>query len=145
MKVAFWQLVRYGTVGLLSNAVGYVLYLLITGVGVEHKLTMTLLYLVGVLQTFFFNRRWTFRHDGTHGPAFVRYCLAYGFGYVLNLTALLLLVDMLGYPHQIVQGVMVLVVAALLFVLQKFWVFGRAGAQRVEPLCGPAGQQGGQR
>lgn len=143
MRTTFWQLVRYGMVGLFSNAVGYVLYLLITGVGVEHKLTMTLLYLVGVLQTFFFNRRWTFRHDGTHGPAFVRYCLAYGLGYVLNLAALMILVDVLGYPHQIVQGVMVLVLAALLFVLQKYWVFGGAATRRAEPLSGSAGHQGG--
>ena len=144
MKVAFWQLVRYGAVGVVSNALGYVLYLVITGFGVEHKLTMTGLYLIGVLQTFFLNRRWTFRHDGMHGPAFFRYCLAYGFGYALNLIALLMLVDQLGYPHQIVQGAMVLVLAVLMFVLQKFWVFGRAGVSRAGPLSGPAGHNGGQ-
>jgi putative flippase GtrA len=78
---------------------------------------------VGVAQTFIFNKRWSFRHDGTQGAALIRYCVAYGLGYVINLAALFLFVDRFGYPHQIVQGVLVLMLAAFLFVLQKFWVF----------------------
>lgn len=72
MKATLGQLLRYGMVGVLSNLVGYLLYLAITGAGVEHKLTMSLLYVVGVAQTFFFNRRWSFRHEGAHGPALLR-------------------------------------------------------------------------
>lgn len=49
--------------------------------------------------------------------------MSYGLGYLVNLTALYLCVDRLGWPHEAVQGAMVFVVAALLFVLQKFWVF----------------------
>jgi len=123
MKTAIGQLIRYGIVGVISNAVGFILYLLLTEFGVEHKLAMTLLYAVGVAQSFIFNKRWSFRHGGTHGPAFVRYCTAYGIGYLINLAVLFVLVDQLGFRHQIVQGAMVITLAALLFLLQKFWVF----------------------
>ncbi|MDC6166121.1 GtrA family protein [Paucibacter sp. XJ19-41] len=117
------QLLRYGIVGLSSNALGYLLYLGLTALGLGPKLAMSLLYLVGVLQTFVFNRRWTFGHGGGHGPAFGRYLAAYGLGYLLNLAVLYLLVDRWGQPHAIVQAVMIFVLAGLLFVLQKFWVF----------------------
>ena len=135
MRATLGQLIRYGVVGLASNALGYVLYLAITSAGVEHKLAMTLLYAVGVAQSFMFNKRWSFRHGGAHGPAFVRYCIAYAIGYVINLVALIVLVDKGGYPHQVVQGVMILIMAALLFLLQKFWVFRHSGgsAPRVAP------------
>lgn len=123
MRAALGQLIRYGIVGVASNAVGYLLYLAITAAGMEHKLAMTLLYALGVAQTFIFNKRWSFGHGGAHGPAFVRYCLAYSIGYLLNLAALFVLVDKLGYPHQIVQGAMILTLAVMLFLLQKFWVF----------------------
>lgn len=123
MRTTLGQLARYGTVGLLSNAVGYLLYLAITAAGLEPKLAMTLLYAVGVAQSFVFNKRWSFRHGGSHGPAFVRYCTAYALGYVANLLGLMVLVDVLGFAHQLVQGAMVLAVAAMLFLLQKFWVF----------------------
>jgi putative flippase GtrA len=120
---ALGQFLRYAVVGLASNAILYAAYLALTGMGMEVKLAMTLLYALGVAQTFFFNKNWSFRHSGTHGPAFVRYCISYGLGYVVNLAALFVLVDRLGYPHQIVQGAMVLSIAVMLFLLQKFWVF----------------------
>lgn len=123
MKTTLGQMIRYGIVGIASNAVLYLLYLAITSAGMEHKLAMTLLYMVGVVQTFLFNKRWSFGHDGSHRYAFLRYAMSYGLGYVVQLTALYFSVDRLGWPHQAVQGVMVFVVAALLFMLQKFWVF----------------------
>lgn len=129
MKTTLGQLFRYGIVGVLSNAVGYLLYLGITAAGMEHKLAMTLLYAVGVAQTFIFNKRWSFRHAGAHGTAFVRYCIAYASGYFINLAALFILVDKLGYAHQLVQGVMILALAAMLFTLQKFWVFRSTSSQ----------------
>lgn len=128
MKATLGQLIRYGIVGVASNAVGYLIYLAITAAGMEHKLAMTLLYVVGIAQTFMFNRRWSFGHGGTLGPAFVRYCMAYALGYMVNLAALHILVDQLRWPHQGVQACMVFVVAALLFVLQKFWVFRAVAA-----------------
>lgn len=116
-------MIRYGIVGVASNAVLYVLYLAITAAGMEYKLAMTMLYMIGVIQSFLLNKRWSFVYDGSHRHTFVRYVICYGVGYIVNLTALYLCVDRLGWPHQAVQCVMVLVLAALLFMLQKFWVF----------------------
>lgn len=117
------QLVRYGLVGLASNGALYAAYLILTAAGLEAKLTMTLLYITGVAQTFLFNKRWTFGHDGSRRSAFVRYCISYALGYVVNLLALYFLVDRLGFRHQIVQGVMIVGLAIMLFLLQKYWVF----------------------
>lgn len=120
---ALGQVVRYAVVGLASNALLYLAYLALTSAGVEPKLAMSLLYALGVIQTFYFNKTWSFRHGGTHGPAFIRYCISYGLGYLFNLVALYVLVDRLGHPHQIVQGALIICTAVLLFLLQKLWVF----------------------
>lgn len=117
------QLSRYALVGLASNLVGYLLYLLITQAGMGHKSAMTLLYAVGVAQTFYFNRVWSFGHDGRVLTSFVRYISAYALGYVFNLAMLLLLVDLWGWPHQWVQGAMTFVLAGMLFLMQRYWVF----------------------
>ena len=117
------QFLRYAIVGLASNAFSYSLYLLLTYAGLGHKIAMSLLYLAGVFQTFYFNRGWTFRHDGRVSITFLRYIIAYGFGYCLNLSALLLFVDRWHWPHQLVQGAMILMLAVMLFLLQRFWVF----------------------
>lgn len=123
MKVTIGQLTRYGVVGVVSNTLGYLLYLAITKLGMEHKLAMTLLYVMGMMQTFIFNKLWSFRHNSKNGSVLVRYCIAYGLCYSINLLALTIFVDRLGYCHQIIQGMLILILAAILFLLQKLWVF----------------------
>ena len=122
MKV-FGQLLRYGIVGLASNLIGYLLYLGLTHASLGPKTAMSLLYIIGVAQTFLFNKKWTFKNNDPHHRVFIRYCFTYGLGYVVNLSALVLLVDRLNWPHQAVQGAMILILAIMLFLIQKFWVF----------------------
>jgi len=117
------QFFRYGVVGVASNFVLYSLYLMVTYLSVDPKLAFSVLYLVGVLQSFIFNKKWAFNHHGDQTVAFLRYFLIYGFGYFINLGALIIFVDRLGYSHHWVQGAMIPVIAVLLFVMQKIWVF----------------------
>jgi putative flippase GtrA len=123
------QFLRYATVGMLSNLLLYLLYLAATSAGAGHKSAMTILYLLGVLMTFIFNRNWSFSHDGRLSSSFLRYFFVYLLGYLLNLVVLFALVDRAGLPHQWVQGVMILILAVALFLSQKFWVFGRSTVQ----------------
>lgn len=117
------QFFRYVLVGLASNGVIYLVYILLTSLGMGPKVAMSLLYGVGGLQTFVFNRKWSFQFGGAAAPALVRYALLYAAGYVLQLLALMLLVDRAGLPHQWVMGALVLTMAVFLFVGQKVWVF----------------------
>lgn len=117
------QFIRYVIVGLGSNVFLYLAYLLLTSLGLGPKRAMTLLYAVGVLQTFLLNRRWTFDDKNEIHGTFFRYIITYALGYLFNLGLLYILVDEVGLPHQIVQGVLIFVVAIFLFLLQKYWVF----------------------
>lgn len=128
------QLLNYILVGALTNLLGYTLYIFLTYLWGAPKLTMTLLYFAGALTSFFANRRFTFRHSGYIGVTGVRYLVAHLSGYLMNLTLLLLFVDWLGFPHQIVQAIAIIVVAIWLFVLLRVYVFAtysvRDGAAR---------------
>jgi putative flippase GtrA len=121
------QAIRFGIVGLASNILLYVLYLLLTAMGVGHKAAMTMVFAAGTVQTFVINKRWTFDHQGLLRSSFVKYVSTYISAYLLNLTMLWLFVDRLGYPHQIIQGVMIFVIALILFFLQRYWVFRVSG------------------
>lgn len=123
LPLKYVQFLKYAGVGLVSNLFLYIVYLCLTYLGMAPKFAMTLLYGMGVLQTFVLNRRWTFQHDGPARAALFRYGLSYLAGYVINFVALLVLVDMQHWPHEAVQGVMIAVLAVILFLLQKFWVF----------------------
>jgi putative flippase GtrA len=117
------QFLRYAIVGCASNLVLYAFYLIATLLGIGPKLAMTALYSAGVLQTFLFNRRWSFRDGGPQWPALLRYCVVYASGYCMNYSILLVFVDRLTFRHQYVQGLAIFVVAVYLFAAQRIWVF----------------------
>lgn len=119
------QLLRYGIVGLASNLAGYGLYLLMTAFVLPPKTTMTILYTTGALLGFIGNRRFTFRHKGQLPRAAFFYTLAHLLGWGMNYMLLYVFADRMGYPHQLVQAMAVIVIAGYLFVALRYFVFPR--------------------
>lgn len=120
---SLYQLIKFVIVGFGVNGLLYIGYLIANYYGLPFKIAMTLFYILGVLIGFYFNKSWSFSHKGDHQKTFIKYILLYLFGYILNYAALYFFVDIKGYPHQIVQGIMILTLAMMFFILQKFVIF----------------------
>lgn len=131
-KGSFKQLARFAFVGIVSNFTGYLVYLLVTYLGATPKTTMTLLYAVGATIGFMGNRNFTFAHKGNLLGTSTRYFIAHLFGYFINLAILIIFVDRLGYGHQLVQAVAIFVVAGILFITFKFFVFTNMNASNLD-------------
>ena len=126
------QLIRYGVVGIVSNATLYLLFLGITHLGLEHKTSMSVVYLGGASVGFLGNKQWTFSRSGHWISTGWRYMIAHCLGYLLNLALLVTFVDYLGYAHELVQAAAIFVVGGCLFVLFKFIVFAAPHAAEPE-------------
>lgn len=126
------QLLRYAAVGVGSNVAGYLAYLALTWLGTGPKLAMTCLYVLGASVSFVANRAWTFAHRGSIGASALRFAIAHALGYLLNLSILVVFVDHLGFPHQAVQAVAIVVVALFLFALFRAFVFPARAARTQE-------------
>jgi len=122
-RALFPTLFRYALIGLVSNACGYGVYILVTWLGVPPLIAMSLLYSIGALIGFVGNRKWAFSHKGKALPSLVRYWITHCMGYGLNFAMLRVFSDHLGYPHQLVQAVAVFVVAGFLFIMYRLFVF----------------------
>jgi putative flippase GtrA len=96
---------------------------MIMQLGVGHKTAMTLSFVCGVVQGFFLNKNWTFKHPGNSRETLLKYLGVYAAAYAVNFFALFIFVDRLGYAHQLVQGVAILAIAAMLFITLRLWVF----------------------
>ena len=129
------QLLRFGVVGVAVNLLLYTAYLALVNAQLGAKTAMSVTYAAGVVLSYRLNRRWSFGRSAGPRSDMVRYAALYSAGYLLNLGALRLFVDEMGLRHQLVQAVMVFVVAVLTFGLQKVWVF-RAPRSSVQPLVG---------
>lgn len=119
----FQQVAHYLFIGILSNSFGYLLYLLITYLGVTPKLAMTFIYITSATLGFIGNRRLTFDHKGEVFDTGIRYCFSHLIGYSINLCMLIVFVDCFGYQHQWVQVISIFIVALFLFIVFKYFVF----------------------
>ena len=98
-------------------------YLLITYLGGTPKITMSALHVTTAIVSYYGNRKLTFEHKGCVLKSGLRFFLAHCLGYLINFCMLFFLVDKLGYPHQWVQILAIMVVAAFLFITFKIFVF----------------------
>lgn len=120
------EVLKFGLVGLTSNLLGYVVFLLITHAGIPPRTSMTMLYVASASIAFFGNRKWTFANSGgILGPG-VRYILCHLAGYTINYLMLFFLADRMGYPYQLIQASAIIVVAGFLFLAFKYFVFVEA-------------------
>jgi putative flippase GtrA len=123
------QVVRYGVVGVLNNFLGYLIYLLITWLWFDPKVAVALMYPIGAVTAYFGHARYSFAYSGRTSHGVVRYTVAHLIGYATNIGMLFLFSDLLGFPHQLVQAVAIVVVAGVLYLLFRYFVF----PQRLQP------------
>ena len=128
---ALRQVIRYGLVGLLNNLLGYLIYLLLTFYWLDPMVAITLLYPVGVVTAYFGHSKYSFAYQGKNTHALVRYLIAHVIGYGVNLLMLYILWEKLKLPHQMVQATAIFVVAGILFLLNRYFVFPNS---KIDPL-----------
>jgi putative flippase GtrA len=128
------QFVRYVLVGVALNLTLFIAYILLTELEIGHKTAMTVLYVTGTCLAFVLNKSWTFGYKGHISKSFMGYILIYAFGYFLNFVGLYFFADKLGYSHQWVQGILVFLIALLLFFLQKELVFKKGMVRQIYEL-----------
>ena len=117
------QVRRYGIVGVLNNLLGYLIYLFITWFWLDPKIMVTLMYPIGAVTAYYGHAKYAFSYNGRHSHGLVRYIIAHLIGYGANIGMLYLFWNRLGYPHQLVQAVAIVVVAGVLFLLFRYFVF----------------------
>lgn len=121
------QIFRYGIIGFAHNFTGYFVFLLFTWLGVDPKLVVAVVYPIFAAISYIANKRWTFSHNGEYKRSVLYYVIAHLIGCGLNLFMLYYFVDILHYPHELVQALAVFVVAGFLFLIFRFVVFRHAG------------------
>lgn len=117
------QVFRYGVVGVLNNLLGYFIYLVVTWLWLDPKVAVALMYPIGAVTAYFGHARYAFAFKGRTSHGLARYALAHLMGYGVNIGMLFLFSDRFGYPHQLVQAAAIIVVAGILFLLFRYFVF----------------------
>lgn len=80
------SLLRYAGVGLLTNGLLYVLFVLLIRAGLAPVATAAVCYGLGLTLSYVLNRRWSFQSRASHRRDLPRFLLSYGVGFLATLV-----------------------------------------------------------
>ena len=108
--------IRFLLVGGLNTAVGYGFYALFIFLGLDPYLAITLSTVIGVINSYFWNKYFTFRKPGKSIAEILRFVLVYAVSSCANLGLVYLFVDVLG-TNPYLSGVFCLAITTLVSYL----------------------------
>lgn len=111
-------------VGLASTGTHFVvLALFYQGLGVGILYSTFIAYSVAFMLSYIAHYHYTFRSDGDHRTAILKFLVSSGIGLLWNLLIMYLLVEKFAVNYVIAFIFMAAVVAMNTFILGKIWVF----------------------
>lgn len=127
------QLLRFCVIGLGNTTVDFITFLLLTWGGVSSLLAQVCSYSVGVVNSFLFNRKWTFRvTHKTNVIEVLKFIFINGIALLVSSSLLFLLPDVyqlnLWWSKIVATGFGIVVT----FMGSRFWVFPEEQKTRSE-------------
>jgi putative flippase GtrA len=118
------EIVSFNIVGAINTAITYGIYSLLVAVGVDYRLALVLEYCFGIVFSFVFNRRYTFRHGGPVTSRMITSMVgSYAAVMGLNFVLLSLFVEILGLNEYTGQFFALGISVGVSFFAQKYLVF----------------------
>ncbi|WP_371420914.1 GtrA family protein [Tardiphaga sp.] len=121
------QAARFLLTGLKSNFLYFIIYLILTALDVEPLVAVTLVFVLGLIYTFWFSKNLVFRNRQGSPKQFARYSLVYVLAWLLNLLLLDTATKKFGVDHRAAQFLIAMAITAPLFLAQRFFVFASRG------------------
>lgn len=116
---------RYAVSGVANTTVGVLAIYVLMWLHVSPYLANLLGYATGLLFSYFNARNYVFRFSGGHSGGTLRYALAFGVCYGLNMAVLAVGLETLQWPAWLAQGAGISVHTTLMFLLSRYFVFAQ--------------------
>ena len=122
------QLIRFGVVGCSGYAVNLIAFALCVHVlGIDYKIASPIAYLVGTVNNFIWNSRWTFNHKKEAHPVVqaIKFFIVSLVSFGVNYGILVGLVSSTGMEKVLAQAIANICGIPVNFLGQKLWSFRR--------------------
>ena len=128
MKKTFFQMLRFGFVGVSNTLITLgLIFLLMNILGLDYRIANGIGYLAGLINSFIWNRNWTFRAEGNWFEHFLKFVLAFGFCYILQFFLLIILIEKLLLDKEVSTLLAMVLYTFVNYILNKFWTFRMKG------------------
>lgn len=124
-KENFAQLIRFGLVGVLNTLVDFLVYQLLVRLGLHYALAQCVSYGCGLLNSYFFNSRWTFREERKRTKKeFIRFLLVNLASLAVSVLLLRICYEVVGIESNLIaKGIVTPAVMVINFIANKLFVF----------------------
>lgn len=117
------QIFRFLLVGFLNTILSYIVYISLLYLGIYYILALLISYIVGITNSYTYNKKWTFKSKGGSKREFSKFVLVYGITFSVNSFLLLLFVEKLMLGPNIGQVFALSIVTMISFFGHKYWSF----------------------
>ncbi|MEO0369372.1 MAG: GtrA family protein [Pseudomonadota bacterium] len=124
------SLLRYICVGLLSNGLLYVLFVLMVRLGIRPTKTAVICYILGLMFSYVLNRKWSFESSVSNRRDLPRFLFSYGIGLVATLVFITALTQWL--PPEIAQVFNIGMTAITIYLCLRLTGFGQDGGKTAD-------------
>jgi putative flippase GtrA len=118
------RIAKFLAVGVLNTLVGLgTIYLCKWLLGAGDVISNVIGYAVGLVNSFAWNRRWTFAHSGAVLPAAARFVLVFLAAYFVNLATMLAAIDVLGVNSYLAHAIAVVPYTTVFYLGSRRFAF----------------------
>lgn len=121
------QFIKFGVVGLSNTIISYLIYALLTYIGMSYVLANIIGFVISVLNSFYWNNKYVFKEGSQNRNllnSLLKTFVAYGStGLILNNILLILLVEYFEISKYFAPILVLIVTIPLNFVINKYWSF----------------------
>ena len=120
----FFKLVKFGITGVMNTLVDFVVFMLLTSVGLNLYFSQVLSYGCGMLNSYIVNRSWTFKAKGKFfGSQMMRFVIANLTLLAISVLLLWLFTDKLGLIKIVAKLFTTAIIMLAGFSVNRLWVF----------------------
>ena len=124
-KKSFFQLIKFGMVGVMNTLVDFIVYQVLVYFGLHYAVAQCISYSCGLLNSYFFNSRWTFKETKKYTKQeFARFILVNLVSLGISVLLLRLCYEVLGITSDLVAKLIVTALVMVInFIGNKLFVF----------------------
>ena len=113
------KLFKFGLVGIVNTLISIGFYMLFVKLGMNYILANILSYMIGLLNSYYWNKKWVFKNTGNHLSVFTKFVMVNLIVLGINTLSLFLLVNKLGLNQYVAQLISTVIGMGINFILNK--------------------------
>ncbi|CUB08879.1 GtrA-like protein [Bacillus cereus] len=117
------KLLKFGLVGIFNTLITIISYFILVKLGVNYLVANLLSYLIGVANSYYWNKNWVFQSSGKNLSIFIKFLSVNLLVLAFNTLSLFILVDKFLVNEFIAQIFAIGIGMIINFFLNKIWTF----------------------